>query len=128
MIDLSFVRKEFTRIAQLSVPSVNVYGYPEPQPEYPCARLGNIDTLLLHQAHCRDGSAVLFGCELMVANADSEAATENLEALLSGTLIELLEDQATDAWSNLVVSDARNVRRLEDVDGLACDITLTVYS
>ena len=130
--DLAAIRKGLVEIVAAGHPSLNVYGWPDPQPEYPAFTLGWAEPVSLHVAQCRDGVRLEMECSLLVANADIEAATANLEAYISFTgpsVIETLEtaDAPADAWSNLVVNEVRNFRRLENLDGLGCDLALSVH-
>jgi hypothetical protein len=125
--DLAAVRGAVTDAIKASQPQLNAYGAPEAQPEYPCAVLGYAEPVTFHVAHCREGVRLDFELALMVANADLEAATTNLEALLCSTLVEDLEDFDTAAWSQLNVSEARQFQQLDDIDGLGCVLALTVH-
>jgi hypothetical protein len=128
MLDLAKLREGIRDvIAGAGIAELNAYGWPEPQPEYPCAQLGFADPITYHVSTGCEGVTCEFVLTLMVANADLEAATTNLEAILCSTLIEQLEDASNAAWSNLIVGEARTFRRLESIDGLACDLAVTVH-
>lgn len=129
MFSLAEVRKALGEAIAQAVPGVNVYAWPEPQPEYPCVRLGDLDTVTYHVATCAEGASIAWDIELMVANADIEQATQQLEALIDDTvgIIGIIEEIESAAWSNLVVAEARNFRRLESLDGYGCDLALTVH-
>lgn len=125
--DLAAVRGAVADAVKQSQPQLNVYGAPESQPEYPCAMLSYAEPLTYHVAHCREGVRCDFVLSLLVANADLGAATANLEALVSSTLVEDLEDFKTAAWSQCIVTEARQWRQLDDIDGLGCDLAVTVH-
>ena len=127
-LDLAKIRADVRDVIASAGLGLNAYGWPEPQPEYPCAQLGFADPIEFHRVDCRDGASMEFTLSLMVANADLEAATTNLEELVCSTLIELLEDFESSAWSQLIVREARAFRRLESIDGLACDLGVTVHA
>jgi hypothetical protein len=125
--DLAAVRGAIRDAIKQSRPDLNAYGWPEPQPEYPCAMLSYADPVTFHVAQCREGVTLTFALSVMVANADLEAATTNLEAIICSSLIEDLEEFGTPAWSQLVIGEARQWRQLDDIDGLGCDLVLTVH-
>ena len=132
MYDLAAIRKALGEQLSAALPGVNVYAWPEPQPEYPSVLFGPLDGITYHVAHCREGIALEWSVDVFVANPDQESATRNLEALLSGDVSNValaLEAAAppSDEWSNLVVSEARNFRRLESLDGFGCELVITVH-
>jgi hypothetical protein len=132
MVDLAAIRKTLSEQLTTALPAVNVYAYPEPQPEYPSAVIGELETITYHVAHCVEGVALGWVVDVNVANPDQESATRNLEALLSGdtTNVALALEAATPPsgeWSNIVVTEARNFRRLESLDGFGCELVVTVH-
>ena len=133
MYDLGAIRKALGAALSEALPRVNVYPNPEPQPEYPALVFGPLDTLTFHVAHCVEGIAIEWVAEVMVANPDLESATRNLEAMLSGDAHTnvVLAIEAVDApsgeWSQLVVHEARNFRRVETLDGFGCELFITVH-
>jgi hypothetical protein len=132
MYDLGAIRKALGEQLNAALPAVNVYAYPEPQPEYPAVVLGELDGITYHVAHCREGIALEWLVDVLVANPDQESATRNLEALLSGdvTNVAVVLEATTppnDEWSNLVVTEARNFRRLESLDGFGCELVVLVH-
>ena len=132
MVDLAAIRKALSDHLNASLPAVNVYAYPEPQPEYPSVLLNEVEAITYHVAHCVEGVALDWLVEVLVANPDQESATRNLEALLSGdttNVVLAIESAQPPAgeWSNLAVGEARNFRRLESLDGFGCELVITVH-
>jgi hypothetical protein len=125
MIALSDVRKEFTRILQGF--DLNAYSYPETQPEYPCWRLAWLDALTLHQAMCVEGVRLDVQMQLMVAAPDTEDATQRLEDIISSGVLDALESADSTVWTSLAISEVRNFRQLDDVNGLACDVVIVIH-
>ena len=130
MVDLAAIRTSLSTQVHDALPDVNVYGWPEPQPEYPAVVFGPLDNIEYHVTYCIEGIAVTWLVELVVANPDSESATRNLEALLSGdvNVVRAIEDAkpSSGEWSNVHVSEARNFRRWETLDGFGCELAVTV--
>jgi len=131
-VDLAAIRKALGEQLGAALPGVNVYAWPEPQPEYPALLFGPLDTIDYHVSYCVEGVALTWVVEVLVANPDQESATRNLEALLSGdTTNVVLALEACTApsgeWSNLVVDEARNFRRLESLDGFGCELVVAVH-
>lgn len=132
MVDLAVIRKTLGEQLASALPGVNVYAWPEPQPEYPSVVFGPLETITYHAVHCVEGVALEWSVDVNVANPDQESATRNLEALLSGdtTNVVLALEAATPTsgeWSNIVVAEARNFRRLESLDGFGCELVVTVH-
>jgi hypothetical protein len=132
MVDLSAIRKTLGEQLATALPDINVYANAEPQPEYPALLFGPLDVIEYHVSYCVEGVALTWVVEVLVANPDQESATRNLEALLSGdtTNVVLAIESTTPPsgeWSSLVVSEARNFRRLESLDGFGCELVLTVH-
>ena len=131
MVDLAAIRKSLGEQVAAALPGVNVYAWPEPQPEYPAVVLNPLDAIEYHVSWCVEGVALTWVAEVLVANPDQESATRNLEALLSGdiTNVVLAIESATapsGEWSSLAVSEARNFRRLESLDGFGCELVINV--
>jgi hypothetical protein len=132
MVDLAAIRKTLGEQLTASLPAVNVYAYPEPQPEYPSVVVNEVETITYHVAHCVEGVALEWVVDVFVANPDQESATRNLESLLSGdtTNVVLALESATPTsgeWSQLVVHEARNFRRVDTLDGFGCELIITVH-
>jgi hypothetical protein len=131
-VDYAAIRKVLGEQVAASLPGVNVYPWPEPQPEYPSVVFGPLDTITYHVAHCAEGVAFDWQIDVNVANPDQESATRNLETLLSGDVgnvvlaIESAQPVAGE-WSNLVVNEARNFTRNESLDGFGCELIATVH-
>jgi len=130
-IDLAAIRKALGTQLGAALPAVNVYANAEPQPEYPCLLFGPLDAIEYHVTHAVEGVAIEWVPDLIVANPDQESATHNLEGLLSGVgnVVDAIEACTPDAgeWSNLVVHEARNFRRMETLDGYGCELAITVH-
>lgn len=131
-VDLAAIRASLGDQLTVALPAVNVYANAEPQPEYPALLFGPLDTIEYHVSYCVEGVALSWVVEVLVANPDQESATRNLEALLSGdtaNVVLAIEDCKPQAgeWSSLVVSEARNFRRLETLDGFGCELVVSVH-
>src|SRR5262245_10370753 len=131
MVDLAAIRQRIGDEVRAQLPEVNVYAWPEPQPEYPAVLFGPLDTIDYHVAYCIEGVTIAWLVEVLVANPDQESAARNLEALLSGdtnNVVLAIESAkpSSNEWSNVVVSQARNFRRLESLDGFGCELAITV--
>jgi hypothetical protein len=130
MVDIAAIRSSLSAQVHDALPDVNVYAWPEPQPEYPAVLFGPLDTIEYHVTYCIEGIAVTWLVELVVANPDAASATRNLEALLSGdvNVVRAIEDAkpSSGEWSNVHVSEARNFRRWETLDGFGCELAVTV--
>jgi hypothetical protein len=132
MVDLGAIRKTLGEQVAAALPGVNVYAWPEPQPEYPSVVFGPLDVIEYHVSYCVEGVALTWLVDVFVANPDQESAARNLEALLSGDTanVVLAIESATPSageWSSLVIAEARNFRRLESLDGFGCELVLTVH-
>ena len=89
------------------------------------ASVSHISFITAHEvAHYFFGDLVM---QLLVSDADVEDATARLEAMVTSGVIEALEDAQSTVWSQLLASEVRNFRQLDDVNGLACDVVLTVH-
>jgi|SRR5215475_594351 len=130
-VDLAAIRKQLGDQVHNTMPEVNVYAWPEPQPEYPAVLFGPLDTIEYHVSYCTEGVAITWLVELVVANPDAESAARNLEALLSGdvNVVRAIEDATPPSgeWSSIVVSEARNFRRWETLDGFGCELAVSVH-
>lgn len=130
-IDLGAIRAALGDALTAALPAVNVYANAEPQPEYPAVLFGPIETLTYHVTAAVEGVAIDWVVEVMVANPDQESATRNLETLLSGdnSVVDAIEAVQPPAheWSNLVVQEARNFRRLETLDGFGCELFMLMH-
>lgn len=132
MIDIAAIRKALGEHLGASLPAVNVYAYPEPQPAYPAVVLGVLDGITYHVAHLVAGVVIEWPVDVIVANPDQESATRNLEGLLSGDTTNVmlaLESAVPPAgeWSQLAVAEARNFHRVDTLDGFGCELIVTVY-
>jgi hypothetical protein len=130
-VDLAAIRKALGTALTPALLGVNVYANAEPQPEYPALVFGPLDLITYHVAQCVEGVAIEWVVEVMVANPDQESATHNLEMMLSGAgnvvdAIEAVQPPAGE-WSNLVVHEARNFRRLDTLDGFGCELFMVMH-
>ena len=123
--DIAAIRKGIDDALRAAAPTLNAYAYPEPQPEYPCWRVGFIDSIDPHQGFC-SADLLRVDLEVMVADADLENATRQLESIISSGIVDALEAAQTSAWSTCRAEQIRNFRQLDDVNGLACDVALVV--
>jgi len=134
MFDLADIRQRLTDILRgLNFGELNVYAWPDPQPEYPCVVFNWPTTIDYHLAAARVVSVLQITLTVMVANAEVEEATKRLDEYAAPqgdrSLVELLEKaDGLGAWNNLTVVSALNWRQNADLDSLAYDIELVIHA
>jgi hypothetical protein len=125
-IDFPGIRAALVEQLATVLPAVNVYGYPDPQPEYPAAMLPAFDLVTFHPVVEYGGAIVELRVELHAADADDVGtALEQLETLLALALG--VEDATSAAFATVVVHSASNVRRRTQGEALSCDLVLSVH-
>lgn len=122
-MDLAAVRTSLCEAVSAADPSINCYPLPEPQPEYPAFRLPPITTMTFH-ATVDGGAQVEWRAQLIVADPDTEDATNRLEALIP-VVVDALEAAQSTSIVNVVCSGVDNFR--DQTDSLLCDLLITVH-
>lgn len=124
-MDLAAVRRALCAYVGGQLDDLNVYPFPDPQPEYPALILDSVDFVTFHQTTGGDGTLVEITALLLVALPDVITATEQLESLFG---VGLLIEQATDpSFVNVVSTQIRNVRATDQGQALAADLAVTVH-
>lgn len=112
---------------QLAVAGVNVYGYPDPQVEYPALVLPMFDLVQLH-ATLWGGEVVTWRAEVMVSNPEPETGVAALEQLVL-TIAYALESLPGPApYASLAVRTVEHVRVREGAGAISADLVLDLHA
>lgn len=134
MFDLADIRQRLTEVLRgMNGGELNVYAWPDPQPEYPCVVFNWPTSIDYHATVARCVNVLQLTLSVHVAVADLEQAARRLDAYASPqgpqSIVELLEKaDGGDAWNNLTVDTATNWRQVGDLDSLAFDLEITVHA
>jgi hypothetical protein len=134
MFDLRLIRERLVEIlGEMNGGELNVYAWPDPQPEFPCVVFNWPTTIDYHVSQARLLNRLQITLSVHVAAAVLEEAAYRLDeyAAPSGarSIVETLEKaDGQDAWSNLTVDTALNWRQNGDLDSLAFDLEISVHA